>query len=69
MSRLEKAIEIAARERNGASEITSASKPKPASPPEVKTLKKTVPPRSSIQVDNPFLVMANDQDSPAARFL
>ena len=66
MSRLEKAIEIAARERSGASEATSPQKPTPDLPLEVKAQKRAVPSRAAIHVDNPFLVMANDQDSPAA---
>lgn len=65
MSRIEKAIEIATRKRNDASVDAPAttSVQSEDSPGRAPTMQRS---RETIKIDNPFLVTANDQGSPAS---
>ena len=66
MSRIDKAIEVAAKKRSQESQNYAAIEPLPVS----SSLKENLVPgpssRSSVNVANPFLVTANDLNSPAA---
>lgn len=67
MSRIEKAIEVAALKRNQAEE--NRAEPQPLVPSE-KSADKTSPKQqvrgTTKKIDNPYLVTANDQGSPAS---
>ncbi len=66
MSRIEKAIEIAARKRNEPGAISPTSRPLPVESEDVAKVARTPRPGSAIKFNNPYLVTTNDQNSPAS---
>lgn len=68
MSRIEKAIEIAARKRNEGEQTTppAISSPVESEPKEVSQSARPSYPEVPINYDNPYLVTANQKNSPAS---
>jgi len=66
MSRLDKAIEVATRKRSQTEDAPPPLESSSASPEKVKVLGQTKSLKPMIKVENPYLVMANDQNSLAA---
>jgi len=66
MSRIEKAIEIATRKRNGTESSAPVRISSPEEPGEVKPGERSFRPDVAIKYNNPFLVTTNLQTSPAS---
>jgi exopolysaccharide/PEP-CTERM locus tyrosine autokinase len=66
MSRIEKAIEIAARKRSEAEQATPSPISSPVEQQEVRQGTPPPSPKVVIQYNNPYLVTANQQNSPAS---
>lgn len=66
MSRIENALEIATRKRNQVGEPRATTPPVAASDSDVKNASAKQGRAISTRIDNPYLVTANDQGSPAS---
>jgi exopolysaccharide/PEP-CTERM locus tyrosine autokinase len=66
MSRIEKAIEIATRKRNKAEPVIPPPISSPVEPEEVGQGVRPSSPEVTIQYNNPYLITANQQNSPAS---
>lgn len=66
MSRIENALEVATRKRNLAGETRSAAQPVVTSENDIKKVSAKQGRVTAARIDNPYLVTANDQGSPAS---